>query len=366
MTPIRIGKTEVDLPALVLSLALGAAGGVLAIWLHLPLGMLLGSMVMVAAAAILDVRPFGIGIGVPAPLRFFFVPVIGVSIGGAFTPDLLREAVHWVPSLLALFLYLPMALGVGYFIYHKIGGVPKITAFFGAVPGGLIETVTLGEAAGAEPRMLTLLQFLRLILCILFVPIGFTWMTGHAVGSASGVQLAGASVPLGMADVVVLAIAAIGGWWLGSKLRFPAAIMTGPIMASAAAHMAGLTETVPPAWAITLTQLVVGTSLGARFAGLSHRALWLALRLAVLASAACLALASAFALVLSQWVNEPVTAVFLAYAPGGIAEMTLVALSLQISVVYITAHHLARIILSVFIAQALSRRLRSRPDEAGR
>ncbi|PZR00716.1 MAG: aminopeptidase [Cereibacter sphaeroides] len=366
MNPLRIGKTEVDLPALGLSLTLGLVGGLIAIWLHLPLGMLLGSLLAVATAAILEWRPSGVGVGVPTQLRNFFVPVIGLSIGGAFTPQILREAAYWWPSLLALLVYIPLTLGCGYLIYHRLGHVPKVTAFFGAVPGGLIETVTLGEAAGAEPKLLTLLQFLRLILCIIFVPIGFTWMTGHAVGSASGVQMTGSAVPLGLWDVSVLLVAGVAGAWLGKLLRLPAGIVTGPLLLSGIAHLTGLTQTVPPGWMVTLTQLVVGASLGARFAGLPHRTLWLALRLAILNSVASLALAVVFALVLARVVAEPVQAVFLAYAPGGIAEMSLIALSLQISVVYVSAHHVARIVLSVLIAQLLSGRLRSRRDEDGR
>jgi uncharacterized protein len=37
--------------------------------------------------------------------------------------------------------------------------------------------------------------------------------------------------------------------------------------------------------------------------------------------------------------------------------MSLVALSLQMSVVYVTVHHIARIVLSVTIAQILSNRI---------
>lgn len=358
MTPIRIGRTEVDLPALALCLAIGAVGGSVAQTLHLPLGMLLGSLVLVGAVAILGWRPFGVAPAMPEPLRFVFVPVIGVSIGGAFTPQVLRDALGWWPSLLALMMFLPMALGVGYVIYHHLGGIPRATAFFGAVPGGLIETVVLGEQAGADPRMLTLLQFLRLILCIVLVPIGFTFATGHAVGSAAGVEMVGASVPIGWSDAGVMIVCGVAGFALGKRLRFPAAIMTGPILLSALAHLAGLTETVPPAWAVLATQLVVGSSLGARFAGLPRAVLGRAFGLALLTGLATLALAMLFALGLAGLVDEPVGAVFLAFAPGGVAEMSLVALSLQMSVVYVTVHHLARIVLSVTFAQALSRRLR--------
>ena len=366
MTIPRIEQTPIDLPALGFSLALGGVGGLVAQRLHLPLGMLLGSLLAVAVAAIANWRPFGILVGVPAPLRFFFVPVIGVSIGGAFTPQILREVPGWAPSLIALLVYLPLALGAGYAIYHRLGGIPKVTAFFGAVPGGLIETVTLGEAAGADPRMLTLLQFLRLILCIIFVPIAFTFLTGHAVGSASGVQMTGASAPIGVTDALVLLVAAVAGAAIGKRLRLPAAIMTGPILLSAIAHLTGLTQTVPPAWAVTLTQLIVGTSLGARFSGLSRGMLGLALRLAMLNSAVSLALALGFAGALSGLVGEPASAVFLAFAPGGLAEMSLIALSLQMSVVYVSAHHIARIVLSVTMAQLLSRRIRTQGAADGR
>jgi hypothetical protein len=123
---------------------------------------------------------------------------------------------------------------------------------------------------------------------------------------------------------------------------------------------------VPPQWAVTLTQLVVGSSLGARFAGLPRGTLLRALKLALLNAAASLALAIAFAAVLAGWVNEPAGAVFLAFAPGGLAEMSLIALSLQMSVVYVSAHHVARIVLSVTMAQLLSRRIRPGPRATGR
>ena len=119
-----------------------------------------------------------------------------------------------------------------------------------------------------------------------------------------------------------------------------------------------ITEAVPPGWMVTVTQLVVGTSLGARFAGLPRGTFPLALRLAALNAAAALALALVFAVALAPLVGEPPAAVFLAFAPGGLAEMSLVALSLQMSVVYVTAHHVVRIVLSVLIAQQWARRLR--------
>lgn len=348
------GLRRVDYPALALTLCLGAAGGMAALWLNLPLALLLGSLCVTGAVAVAGWRPFGRGITLPLKLRSAFVPVIGVAIGGAFTPAVLGQAGAWVPSLLALLVYLPLAHGMGFAIY-RLGGLPKLESFFGAVPGGLIETVQMGEEAGGDVRLMTVLQFLRLILTIVFVPLIFMGLTGGAVGSASGAELPAAAVPLSVQEVAVLLAAGGLGVWCGRLLRLPAAIMTGPILFSAVAHAAGLVHGVPPAWLVGATQVVVGCGLGARFAGVEMAMLWRAMRLALVNAVLTLGLAYGFAVLLAGWVEVPVAAVFLAFAPGGLAEMSLIALSLQMSVVYVTVHHVARIVLSVMMAKGARR-----------
>lgn len=348
------GMRRVDWPALAMTLCLGAAGGLLARALHLPLALLLGSLVVTAVVAAADWRPFGRAVLLPMKLRSAFVPVIGVSIGGAFTPEVLGQAGAWGPSLLALLLFLPLTHGVGFLIYTR-GGLPRLESFFGSVPGGLIETVQMGEEAGGDVRLMTVLQFLRLILTIIFVPLIFMALTGASVGSASGVALPAAAVPLTVQEVAVLLAAGALGFLVGRALRLPAAIMTGPILFSAAAHAVGLVHGVPPAWLVGLTQVVVGAGLGARFAGTDRAMLWRAMRLAVAVAVVSLGIAYAFAVALAGWVDEPVAAVFLAFAPGGLAEMSLIALSLQMSVVYVTVHHVARIVVSVIVAKGARR-----------
>jgi uncharacterized protein len=340
----------VDLTALAVTLGLGAAGGAVAAAAHLPLGFLLGSLIVVGVIAAMGWQPFGQVMTLPARLRFSFVPVIGVAIGGAFTPAVAREALGWGPSLLALCAFVPVAHGIGYMIYRK-GGLARAEAFFGAVPGGLIEAVQLGEEAGADVRLLTVLQFLRLILTIVSVPIMFWVLTGTPVGSASGARMVGADAPLGVWEVAVLVAAGLAGVAMGWLLRLPGWIITGPLLMSSLVHGMGWVEAVPPGWLVAGTQVVLGTGLGARFAGVDRGMLWRGGRLALVNGVAALTLAFGFAQGLHLWVGEPVAAVFLAFAPGGLAEMSLIALSLQMSVIYVTAHHVARIVLAVLVAR---------------
>lgn len=343
-------------PTVLLTYGLGAAGGLAAKVVHLPLPMLLGSLLAVGAAAITGARPLGHLPQAPQVVRMIFVPLIGVAIGGAVRPEIVSEAAAWLPSLAALCLFIPLVHYAGYRTLVASGRADRITAFYGSAPGGLVETVQMGEEAGADVAMLAMLQFLRLILIIVLVPVAFTWMEGHAVGSASGATVEGRGAP-GPGDVAILAVAAVAGALIGLRLRLPAGHILGPVILSGAAHGLGWTAAVPPGWLIAATQVVIGTALGVRFAGMPKRRILDALRLALMNAAITIGAAIGFAFAVAPVVGEPVRAVFLAFAPGGLVEMGLIALSLKMSILYVTAHHLLRIILAVSFARGFGRRL---------
>ncbi|MCA0273184.1 MAG: AbrB family transcriptional regulator [Proteobacteria bacterium] len=343
-------------PTVLLTYVLGTAGGLAARALHLPLPMLLGSLVAVGAAAIFGFRPFGHLPQAPQRIRMIFVPIIGVAIGAAARPEILQEAQSWVLSLLILAVFIPAVHFIGYRMLVATGRTDRLTAFYGTAPGGLVETVQMGEEAGADIQMLAMLQFLRLILTIVIVPLTFTLMEGHAVGSAGGAAVAGHG--LGAVDVLILAACAVVGAVIGLKLKLPAGHVLGPILLSGVVHATGLTQSVPPGWLVAAAQVVIGTSLGVRFAGMPKRRILDALGLAVMNGTLTIGGAAVLSWAIAGSVGEPARAVFLAFAPGGLVEMGLIALSLNMSILYVTAHHLLRIILAVSFVRVFGGRLR--------
>ena len=348
--------SKFDTLGAMLAVAIGAVGGAIAKALGLPLPWLLGSIVAMAVASLAGFAPGGHVPRIPETARNYLIPVIGVSIGATFTAEVLAEIPSWWPSVLALVLYIPLAHVLGYLAVRALGEADAPTAFFGTAPGGLIESVLMGEEAGADTALLTLMQFLRLILCIILIPVGFALVTGEAVGSASGVVLGG-DTELRAQDWVVLALCAALGLLVGKAIRLPAGLMTGPLALSAIAHLVGGGEGAPPGWMVDAVQLLIGVVLGARFWGKPAGTLLVALRYASANVAIALVLASIAAAALATWVGESWEAVFLAYAPGGLAEMSLVALSLEISVIYVTLHHVIRIVLAVTFAKLLAARV---------
>lgn len=348
--------TRSEAGGLAMTLMLAGIGGSVAVALHLPLGFMLGSIVAVGLAAGFGLRVAGQGVFLPPKLRIGFVPVIGVAIGGAFTPEVAAQAAGWWGSMLALLIYVPLAHALGYAIY-RAGGLDRVTAFFGAVPGGLIESIDLGEQAGANMPMLTSLHFLRLIGIIVSVPLMYWALTGHQVGSGAGARIAGGG-DLGLVDAGLLVATGVVGAGLGRVLHLPAWMLTGPLLCSGLLHGFGVVQGVPPVWLVSLTQVVMGGGLGARFAGVETAMLRRAVGLAAAYGVAVLGLACVFAFALQAMGLAPGAAAFLAMAPGGVAEMSLIALSLQFSVVFVTVHHVARILIAVVVAKVGYRWLR--------
>lgn len=356
LSQLTINRGEQSLATVVLTFLIGAAGGFIAMALNAPLPMLLGSVIAIAAVSLARMKLFGRDPEVPLQLRLGFIPIIGLAIGGSFTPEVIAGAKQWWPSLVALVVFIPMVHWAGYYGYRWMGGLSPATAYYAAVPGGLIDAIQLGEEAGADPQMLTALQFLRLLLCIMLVPLGFTLVFG-AVGSSAGAVLERGAIASSLEDVVILVVVGALGLWMGRRFKLPAGVITGPIILSAAVHLAGVTDAVPPIWLIQVTQLVMGVTLGTRFVGLPWGAFLTALKLSLANIVMTLALAFAAAVLLTPVVDEHPEVVVLAFAPGGLAEMALIAVSLQLSVVYVTAHHVFRLLLAIGFAKLFGRNI---------
>lgn len=292
-------------------------------------------------------------------LRLGFIAVIGLMIGVQVTPDLFQDPGRLAPSILAVLVFVPLSIACNFVLFHKLGRYDRVTAFYAAMPGGLYESIAFGEAAGADPARLVLQQFLRVILIVTLLPIGLSLWLGGPVGSAAGLSLAHAETAL---PGLALALgASLGGTALGRALHLPAWQLTGPMAFGAALSLGGIGPPQLPAWLIDMALIVVGTALGTRFCGLSRRRIAQGMGLAALSVTAMLLLAGCAALMLAHWTGQGIDLLLISFAPGGVTEMTLIALSLAGAPALVTLHHVLRILLTVVIMAATARHLQRPP-----
>ncbi|MBN9888014.1 AbrB family transcriptional regulator [Salipiger abyssi] len=329
-----------------LLLACGGLSGLLAKALHLPMPFMLGSL----ASSGLAIAFFQDGAlrdySFPMRFRTLCIGLIGVMIGTQVKPELLDVAGDMLLTLAMLAVFVMLAHGGNYLIYRRLGGFDRATAYYSGTPGGLMESLVMGERAGADPAQLTVQQFLRIILVVTLVPAALSLWVGHPVGSAAGFG-GSAAEPVTPLALVLIVIAAAAGLALGQVIRLPAAQITGPLLLSGALTATGLVDLHLPFWLIAGAQVVVGVSLGMRFSGISLTMLRRSLGLSVTSVLFMLLLGAGFATVLAHVTGVPFLLLMISYSPGGVTEMSVVALSLAANPALVSLHHVVRILFTV-------------------
>jgi membrane AbrB-like protein len=345
-------RTALTTPALIAYATLAAY---LAVWMGLPLPYLLGPLLASAALATSLPQTLPAGYAFPGGLRMIFIAMIGLMIGAQVTPQLFADSSRLTASLAALIVFVLTALLWNYSIFRRLGGYDRATAFYSRTPGGLYESIAMGEEAGAHMPRLILQQFLRVILVVTLLPIGLSLWLGAPVGSAGGMTLSHGAVPLSALPLILLA--GVSGLLLGRFLRLPAGQLTGPLAVAAVLSLTGWMVLDIPQWLVNTAQIILGLALGLRFTGLGRALILRGLGLSLLSVGGMMVIAAIIAMLLMPVAGENFDVLLISFAPGGVTEMALVALSLQANPAFVTLHHIIRILLTVICMLLTTRRI---------
>ncbi|MEP0940883.1 MAG: AbrB family transcriptional regulator [Rhizobiaceae bacterium] len=328
-------------------------GGVVAFMIGVPMPFLLGGIFGAAGFVLYYERDGRELPKVSRWVRLVFAAIIGSMIGTRFSPELLPLLPEFWISALAIVPFILLAHGGNYAIMRLIGRYRRLDAYFASLPGGIVDSVSLAEEANADVRVVTAQHFIRIILVVATVPLLFWVVQGNAVGSIAGESLAMGNYS-SQDIIVILAIAAVG-LFAGRAMRLPVAHLTGPLLLGLAVAVTGSVSVSTPFWLQHVAQYMIGASLGAQFSGISRKLLVRGLGVGLLSGIYMLALAAAAATVLAQLVPADFGALFISFAAGGLAEMSLIALTLNFNPVVVALHHLARIFLTVWFGVLLFR-----------
>lgn len=338
------------LQKLVLALAIGGVGGAVAHVLHVPLAWMLGSMLATFVASLRRLP-----VAVPMRLRSIMLGVLGVYLGSSFGPETLSYMVEWPFSMAAVVTYVPMMTAITAFYYLKVARMDRPTAVFSATPGGLTPMVVLGGAAGGDEQKIAVAQSLRIMVLVFSTPLlVFTFLDAPVTEELVGENL------ISLGDTAITVAAVVAGVLVAKRIGMPAAEMTGAMFTTAGLYIAGVVEGALPGWLLAITLLVLGSAIGSRFSGVRRMVLLRLSGHALIAIAIIFAVTAAVAALLSAVLGFDYMAVLLAFAPGGVAEMCLIAVALNIEPSFVAFHHVVRIFVILLLAPLLSRWLRQK------
>ncbi|MGD9536977.1 MAG: AbrB family transcriptional regulator [Alphaproteobacteria bacterium] len=332
--PIRVRR-------LALALAIGAVGGTAFFLGGLPLPWMLGAMAFATVAALA-----GAPIAVPVMLRSGMVSILGVLLGSQFTSALFANLSQWYVGMAAVAVSTLLMACLCILYFRVVGGYDRTTAYFASMPGGLSEMMVLGESMGGDARTISLTHGVRILLAVFLIAFYFRIFEGYTANPAA---LGGASA-MPVWEIAALIGCAFAGLAAGQKLRLPAPQLVGPMVLSAALHLGGVLEHRPPVELIALAQVILGAAIGARFAGMALGRIWRAVLIAAGATVIMVGVAVGMAYGLAPLAGSEGDLLLLALAPGGLAEMSLIALSFGSAAAFVSTHHVVRIVIVVILA----------------
>lgn len=331
---------------LALTLAIGVVGAMLFLWARLPLPWMLGPMILAMVLAL-----GGAPVVIPNALRSPMLIVLGVLIGSTTTPELIAHVPEWSVSLLGLLGVIIVGTALCYFYFRRLAGYDRPTAYFASIPGGLTEMILLSEANEGDSRFVALSHAVRVSIVVLTVPFVVQLMSGMVLGACppSGMPFSATPIP----DLLWFAATCIVAALLAGQVRSATALFLVPLLVSTLLHASGLAPFAVPREMGIAAQLVIGLSLGCRFRGMQLRRVGTGMLWATGASIILIGVALLFAFLLEQVTGQNRLALLLAYSPGGVAEMSLVALAAHLEVAFVVLNHLTRLAFVTLAARAV-------------
>jgi membrane AbrB-like protein len=338
------------------TLAFAALGGVTLGLTGFPAGYLSGAILTVGAGAVAG-RP----LQMPQSMTRVLFVLIGISLGAVVTPETLKGVATYPASiglLIAAMVCISLA-GTAYLsLMHRWD---VLSAYLGSSPGGLSQVLVVAAELGAELRAIAIVQSLRVVIIAVGLPAGLSLLglSGHAARPGNGpwsLALAG--------ELAVLAALATATALVAFRLRFPGGLLFGAMFASAALHGSGLIHAVVPVWVANCAMVALGGVVGSRFTNTPLRMLAHYLGAALGSFAVSVTIAAIFAAILIHYLALPVPEVMIAYAPGSVDAMMLLALALHLDPVYVGAHHVMRIVLVSLSMPLVARKVAHKPKAA--
>jgi len=321
-----------------LTLAAGAAGGYAFFWLAVPLPWVLGSMMGVAVVMLL-----GAGARQPIQGRRAAQATIGTALGLTFSQEISREVAslgHWMllGSVFSMGLTMLFARAI-----QRMARLDAPTAIYSVAVGASAEMALQAQKAGADGAQVASAHAIRIILVVSLASV-----VAHYSGEKAAPYISAATPAISwQLGLLFVGLAPLCGW-LADRVRLPNAWLLGPVLMAGCFAASGTTVRMYPA-ALVAAQILIGWSLG------QHMTRQFFMRSPrMLASAAVVTLSMLAICVLLAWslsrtgVISLLTA-FLAVAPGGTAEMAIIAKTFGIGAPIVTAFHFFRVISTVLL-----------------
>lgn len=283
--------------------------------------------------------------------------VVGTIVGSSIDWATLGGLGHrWVIVVGISAFALLVSVAVGSLLTRK--GASPATAAFSSIAGGAIGLTAMADDLGADSRVIAVLQYLRLLIVLLTMPVVVTLIFGASD------QDGGPTVAAGdwHVDLPFVAIAVVGGIGFGKLVRLPSPALLGPLLVAAPLMLIPyFAEAQVPPLVAGAGYLAIGVQVGLKFTVASLMSIGRMVPIAMLTIVVTLVGCAGLGWVLAATTDASPLDAYLATTPGGIYAVLGTAASTGSDVTFVAAAQIARMLIVLALAPFIAAYFRRRP-----
>jgi len=321
--------------------------------LHVPSAVLFASLIGGMAHALTSPT----ALELPSWLFRLAQATIGVVIGAVVSlPALERIGHDVVPIGLVLVATLLISIAAGRLLALR-SDVSTVTGVFALIAGGAAGVVAVARDLGADDRVVTVVQYLRVLVVLLVMPLVTAVVFHPELGQGA---LAVSDAGLGN-DLVFVAVSLLLGLLLARLVRFPTAALLGPLAVAVAIALGGWLGEVRVPLAVQWGAFaLIGAQVGLRFTRASVASIARMLPMVLLLILAMIGATAATGALLAWATPVDGLTAYLATTPGGLFAVLSTAADAGSDVTYVLAVQLCRLLVILALTPLLARWLSAR------
>jgi len=315
-------------------------GALIADYLNIPLAWFLGPMLVTSMISLLGFRT-----KMPRLILSIILVFLGLYIGNYIDKSLFSQIDQWAWTSLIMFLYIIVSVLLVSKYLQKFSGYGKNTSLFSAAPGALGPLLILAENEKSDLSQVATSHLIRLIIIITVFPFFVQSFYGLGAENINFVTKENQNI----FDLLILIILSLILIYLFDKLRLPAALLSGTLVASGFLQITELASYKLPPNIIDYCLLILGSSVGCRFANKTFGDIAKNALHSFVATLLLVLLGVIAALGAGFVIDKNFFTLLLSYCPGGIYEVAVIAIYFNLDPEFVSFHHIMRLLMILFV-----------------
>ena len=322
---------------------------IIAEYFHIPLAWFLGPMLITSLASLL-----GLKTKMPRLVLSSILIILGLYIGNYIDKDLFNQMQDWIWTSFIMLIYIILSVLIVSKYLEKFSKYEKKTSIFSAAPGALGPLMILAEDAKTDLSQVATSHLIRLIIIITVFP-----FIVNSFYNVDSVDISEAIITKqNLYHLMILIISSIFLILFFEKIKIPAALLTGTLVASGLLQVTELASYQISPDIIDYCLLILGSSVGCRFADKSFGEIGRNALHSFVATFLLVILGITAAILAGLVIDKNFFTLLLSYCPGGIYEVAVIAIFFDLDPEFVSFHHIIRLLMILFIVPIILRFLK--------